>query len=58
MVIEKTVCEIILNSREHKVWKIVQHPDAELVGELASCGLPQAKLYAVGTKYTSFIETP
>ena len=61
--IEKTVCEVVMGGRKdkpHKVWKIIECPDIELIGLMTSCGVPNIDDYdlPVGSQYVCTINVP
>jgi len=55
-----TVLKVVLGgkSTKHKVWKIIECPDKDLIGETTCCGVPRANDYPVGTKYKVTIQVP
>jgi len=56
--IEKSVCEVESTKNGRKVWRVKEHPDESVIGNLTCCGLPKAQEYPIGTRYTIMIEVP
>jgi hypothetical protein len=67
--VSKTICEIVeieynvqnqfpITKRVRHVWKIIKHPDKELIGEIVTCGLPSPSDYPIGTRHITTIEIP
>jgi len=59
-IISCTICEVQQHPKNpsRKIWRIIQHDNNELVGELTSCGLPQSSKFPVGTRHLTKISIP
>jgi hypothetical protein len=56
--IEKVVCRVEEGKTGNHIWKIVEHPESDLIGEITCYGVPSPRELPVGSTFTTLLEKP